>query len=197
MRFDDDQLVAALCDAVLAPTDRAKHQVVTYVCDRCQNAEQLAGGKRFSIGRAALSRVECDAQWIDPETQRAKSEIPSKTRRAVFQRDSNRCRVPGCRSSRHLDVHHIVKRSEGGTHEPENLILLCSGHHRAHHDGQLAISGTASRLVVGDAIRDATLALTTAGYSRREAVAAIEAACAHVGAGNLDMLVREGLRLLA
>ena len=151
LRFDDDQLLSALCDAVLAPTDRAPHQVVTFVCDRCTHAERLAGGKRFAIGRAALARVECDAQWLDPQTQRAESDIPPKTRRSVFHRDSHRCRVPGCRSSRHLHLHHIVPRSHGGDHDPENLIALCGGHHRAHHDGQLAISGTASQLVISHA----------------------------------------------
>lgn len=35
----------------------------------------------------------------------------------------------------------LVPRAQGGTHEAENLTLLCGGHHRAHHDGLLAITG--------------------------------------------------------
>jgi hypothetical protein len=146
MRFDDDQLLSALCDAVLAPNDRAPHQVVTFVCASCTHAEQQAPGKRFAIGRAALARVECDAQRIDPITQRANSDIPPKTRRFVLDRDGHCCRVPGCRSTRYLHLHHLVPRSQGGNHDPENLIALCGGHHRAHHDGNLLLSGTASRL---------------------------------------------------
>jgi hypothetical protein len=37
---------------------------------------------------------------------------------------------------------------DGGSHEPANLILLCSACHHAHHDGLLAITGTASNLDV-------------------------------------------------
>ena len=56
--------------------------------------------------------------------------------------------MPGCRSARHLEVHHIQPRALGGGHTPDNLTLLCGGHHRAHHDGHLAITGPASALAV-------------------------------------------------
>jgi hypothetical protein len=45
-------------------------------------------------------------------------------------------------------VHHIVHREDGGSHEPENLIVMCDGHHKAHHRGVLWIGGTSSHLVV-------------------------------------------------
>jgi 5-methylcytosine-specific restriction endonuclease McrA len=55
--------------------------------------------------------------------------------------------VPGCRSSRYLEVHHIVRRADGGTHEVSNLVLLCGAHHRAHHEGTLlTIGSTAATL---------------------------------------------------
>ncbi len=38
-----------------------------------------------------------------------------------------------CTQRRHLDVHHIIPKSMGGADTEENLTLLCSGHHRAHH----------------------------------------------------------------
>ncbi len=38
-----------------------------------------------------------------------------------------------CPQKRHLDIHHIKPRSEGGTHDITNLTLLCAGHHRARH----------------------------------------------------------------
>src|SRR5687768_2390913 len=37
----------------------------------------------------------------------------------VITRHEHRCAVPGCRHARHLDVHHTVLRSEGGTHDAE------------------------------------------------------------------------------
>jgi hypothetical protein len=60
-------------------------------------------------------------------------------RRAVLARDQHRCRVPGCTHATFVDVHHIVPRSEGGRNAAENLLTLCSGHHRAVHRGELGI----------------------------------------------------------
>jgi hypothetical protein len=66
----------------------------------------------------------------------------------VRRRDGGRCRVPGCRSARALECHHIEPRAHGGSHEAENLISLCSSCHTAHHEGRLTIRGTASALEV-------------------------------------------------
>ena len=53
-----------------------------------------------------------------------------------------------CRASRNVDLHHIVPRAAGGSHEADNLTLLCGGHHRALHQGNLTITGTAPALEV-------------------------------------------------
>jgi hypothetical protein len=34
-------------------------------------------------------------------------------------------RTPGCRSTRGLEIHHIVARSQGGSNDPRNLTLRC------------------------------------------------------------------------
>ena len=39
-----------------------------------------------------------------------------------------------CENRRWLDVHHVVPRAAGGSNAPENLITLCSAHHRIEHD---------------------------------------------------------------
>ena len=55
----------------------------------------------------------------------------AQVRVAVFERDGWRCVLEnrhGCRGP--LDPHHIVRRSQGGTDSPFNLVTLC----RAHHD---------------------------------------------------------------
>ena len=61
--------------------------------------------------------------------------------------------MPGCAASRWLHVHHLLHWEDGGTTDPENLVSLCSAHHRAHHRGELTIEGdptTADGLVVTD-----------------------------------------------
>ena len=56
-------------------------------------------------------------------------DIPAQIRRMVQRRDRG-CRFPDCRAPRRLlHVHHIVHVADGGTHDPDNLILLCSFHH--------------------------------------------------------------------
>lgn len=68
--------------------------------------------------------------------------VPDRTRRVVLLRDAG-CRVPGCGATHHLEVHHIVHWSDGGTTDTWNLVSLCAHHHRLHHAGQLGISGDA------------------------------------------------------
>lgn len=72
-------------------------------------------------------------------SRRANQTIPPAVRRAVLARDQRRCRVPGCTHATFVDVHHVRPRSEGGSHTPDNLITLCSAHHRASHRGELGI----------------------------------------------------------
>ena len=64
--------------------------------------------------------------------------------RRVYQRDGWRCTVPGCRSYRSLQAHHIRFRSRGGGDEAANLTTLCAAHHqRAIHSGRIRIEGSA------------------------------------------------------
>src|SRR5690606_24792587 len=72
---------------------------------------------------------------------RATQTIPPAVRRHVLHRDHGRCVVPGCAHGSYLDVHHLRARAEGGTHEPDNLVTLCAGHHAALHAGRLSIEG--------------------------------------------------------
>ena len=150
--LDDDELIAQLAHGVLdgeraaEPSGRAKYQIAIQRCDACKRATELAAGARVAIDEAALARAECDAQIV--EHGRAKQDVPPATQRTVWLRDGERCRVPGCRSARGLEIHHIVHREHGGSHAPENLVLLCSACHQAHHRGALQIRGTADQLEV-------------------------------------------------
>ena len=49
-------------------------------------------------------------------------------RRAVLARDDG-CTIDGCTSTYRLEAHHIIPRSQGGTHTAENLTTLCWYHH--------------------------------------------------------------------
>ena len=57
-----------------------------------------------------------------------KQQIRPSLRRAVLARDDG-CVVDGCTSAHRLEVHHVVPRSQGGTHQADNLAALCWYHH--------------------------------------------------------------------
>jgi hypothetical protein len=70
--------------------------------------------------------------------------LTPQLRRLVFARDGGRCIVPGCKHWRFIDVHHVVPRAARGPHRLDNLACLCTAHHRAVHEGVLAIEGSAT-----------------------------------------------------
>ncbi len=150
---DDALLVDMLCRHFLsggtASNDTPPRQttrIVIHKCDGCGRASQMTRGGEVELRDAELHRAECDAEIVceeEGERPRVTSAIPSRIRKQVWRRDRGRCRVPGCRATRNLDVHHIVHRADGGGHDSSNLIVLCSGHHMLHHDGLLGIHGRA------------------------------------------------------
>jgi hypothetical protein len=69
------------------------------------------------------------------------TELPRSVRELVVRRHHGKCGVPGCACvARH--VHHTDLRSEGGNHDPDRLVPLCEGHHKALHEGRLLIDGS-------------------------------------------------------
>ena len=52
--------------------------------------------------------------------------------------------MPGCSHRAFAQVHHVVPRADGGGHDPDGLIALCSAHHDAVHRGTLVVTGTFS-----------------------------------------------------
>ena len=148
--LDDDAAVRMLAHYVLEGPDdpgRAAYQVAMTVCERCGSGSRDGAGRALTVEAHQIEAACCDAQHIGSTHTGAgapaSQSIPPRVRRLVWRRDHGRCRVPGCRASRFLEVHHITWRSEGGTHDPSGLILLCSGHHARVHEGSLVVGGTA------------------------------------------------------
>jgi hypothetical protein len=152
-RPDDDALIATLCRAVLDRGDggaasRARHQIALTICEACDRAWQDGGGQAIEVAPEVVERARCDAQHLGrvdaAVPARATQDISPSVRRQVWRRDHRRCVVPGCRSTRFLDLHHIEWRRDGGDHSADNLCLTCTGHHRAIHEGRLVIRGRVS-----------------------------------------------------
>ena len=60
------------------------------------------------------------------------------TREYILYRDGHECRLcGGKRKDSVLEVHHKVRRIDGGSDRPENLITLCSTCHDLLHKGEI------------------------------------------------------------
>ena len=97
-------------------------------------------GPAISAGTAQM--IACAATWswmlhdsagklLDLGRRRRRPN--AALRRAARERDSGRCRFPGC-ESRRVDLHHIQYWSNGGRTRLDNLISLCRYHHQVVHD---------------------------------------------------------------
>jgi hypothetical protein len=60
--------------------------------------------------------------------------VPTAIKRALVARDRG-CTFPGCHHTRWLDAHHVHHWADGGETSLENLLTLCSTHHRLVHEG--------------------------------------------------------------
>ncbi len=49
------------------------------------------------------------------------------------------CSFPGCHHTSFVDAHHIKHWSAGGETSLDNLMLLCSQHHKLIHEGGFTI----------------------------------------------------------
>jgi len=62
----------------------------------------------------------------------------------IFERDGWRCAVPACTARASLHDHHVVYRSEGGTHAWGNRVAICAAHHiHGIHGMRIKVSGVA------------------------------------------------------
>jgi hypothetical protein len=73
-----------------------------------------------------------------PQGHLTTDEIPSAAKHIVNARDKGKCQArhpdgTHCHQTRWVHIHHIKERHKGGTHHPQNLITLCSAHHRMWH----------------------------------------------------------------
>lgn len=58
--------------------------------------------------------------------------------RALWHRDQG-CVFPACERRMFLQAHHLQHWSDGGATTLDNMVLLCSQHHRLHHEGGFGI----------------------------------------------------------
>jgi hypothetical protein len=146
-----DRVAARRADALLALVtgaavedgpvfERGNAQVIVHF-DASTGAARLEGGPEVS--RSTAERLSCDARvqalLNDRESNRMylgrnrRLATPAQIA-ALTGRDGDGCRFPGCTHTRYLHAHHVVSWLSGGRTDVDNLILVCSFHHRLIHD---------------------------------------------------------------
>jgi hypothetical protein len=105
-------------------------------------AAQLDDGTR--VPAETFRRLACDSGLVPHledsagqtlDVGRKTRRIPPAIRRALRARQPT-CAFPGCDHRRFLDAHHIEHWIDGGETKLDNLIHLCTAHHRlVHEDG--------------------------------------------------------------
>jgi hypothetical protein len=119
------------------------YQVTVHV-DRSALA---SGDGRSSLPIESVKRLCCDGDAVviveneegEPLSVGRKTRtVPTAIKRALQARDRG-CMFPGCHHTRFVDAHHIEHWSAGGETSLDNLMLLCSRHHRLVHEGGFRI----------------------------------------------------------
>ena len=123
------------------------HQVVVHIAHDALCDVPESSGAEFEDGRAVTvetaRRLGCDGALIgvvegekgEPlAVGRRTRAVPPAIRRALRVRDGG-CRFPGCDRSRFVHAHHIRHWADGGETKLDNLVTLCSQHHRLVHEG--------------------------------------------------------------
>jgi hypothetical protein len=144
--LSDGELLVALSQRALFEAGKTEEgptgerfKVVLETCPSCERTEGLNEEADDTHVGEALCGMEVDDLRPGAEQGRLTRSIPPRIRRIAELRDGLRCAVPGCECRLWLDLHHMHAYSEGGTHDLDNLVLLCTPHHRLLHDGRLAI----------------------------------------------------------
>jgi hypothetical protein len=93
--------------------------------------------KRLCCDGAVVALIE-DAEGTALDVGRRQRVVSTALRRAVFARDAG-CVFPGCHHTQFIDAHHVTHWADGGDTTLDNLICLCTTHHRLVHEGGFAI----------------------------------------------------------
>ncbi len=118
--------------------------VAAEVLDRSNpNAAQVATtAEGIAVSAETARRLACDCGVVHVTEDehgtplsigRKTRSIPSSIKRALTRRD-HCCRFPGCSNRVYLHGHHIIHWADGGETSLENIVSMCSFHHRFVHE---------------------------------------------------------------
>lgn len=112
----------------------------TLAADEIQERAEIEDGP--ALPPETVRRLACDASVVriierdgrPLSVGRRRRTVHPALRRALRSRDRG-CRFPGCDHRSFLHAHHIHHWARGGPTTLDNLVQLCSYHHRLVHEG--------------------------------------------------------------
>jgi hypothetical protein len=137
----------------------AEHYIASW--DNGDGIQSLRGHEKCQVMLHVSTNTpdsHVDEQWVSPDTARhlacdaslvkvtegsdgevlnigrRSRTVPPAIKRALEIRDSS-CRFPGCCESRYTEAHHVKHWADGGETSLNNLVTLCTFHHRQLHAG--------------------------------------------------------------
>ena len=152
------EALGAMAEMALARTGEGRsggerYQLVVHV-DETALSERAEAACVLEEGPAlppeTAQRLACDASVVEIRERdgeplsvgRKTRTIPPAMRRALQARDRG-CRFPGCENRRFVDAHHIRHWAKGGETGLDNLVLLCTRHHRFVHEAGYSLAALA------------------------------------------------------
>jgi hypothetical protein len=152
-----DVVLDALGRDLDEPTDASRATVVVHAPEPALRDGSVAPGAHLDAGTETITianetarRASCDAvaqvviedeQGVPIRLGRRTRTVPPHLWRLLKERDRH-CQAPGCDRTRGLHAHHRRHWVDGGTTDLDNLILLCTVHHRMVHEHGWTIRGT-------------------------------------------------------
>ncbi len=148
-------------------------------------------------------KSQCHKQVKNPQTSPRPCDadrVSSQSKREVYQRDGGRCSFVGtaghrCSSTYQLEYDHKTPRAHGGASDAGNLRLLCRVHNQFMAEEMIGAERVGSARARARLAGDCTLALTTLGFSKRAAAAAVEELTIKHGE-PLEDVVRAALQVI-
>ena len=104
-----------------------------------ENSEHICAVEGHACSRATAERLICQ----NPHRRT----VSDPQLRALKRIQANCCDFPACTHKRFLHAHHIVHWAKGGKTTIDNLVLVCTKHHRDLHEGGYSVTRDNGELV--------------------------------------------------
>ena len=135
-------------------SEKLKSQLKNYehICQSC-SITWLTKTKRRNVETTLCKTCTAKSAWQKTQAKGRRKNwksIPiddlhtimqcsSRTISKILSRSGCKCSLCGWDKTA-LDVHHIIPHAQGGSHEHDNLIIVCPNCHRLAHEGKVQIN---------------------------------------------------------